>query len=74
MTFIDWFIFVAMYALIIAAVVVSRRHVRGVTDYLAAGRLAGRYLLTISSAIAGVGAITVVANIEMGMTAGFAIS
>ncbi len=74
MTFLDWFIVAAMYALIIGAVLMTRGHMRGVTDYLAAGRLAGRYLLTISSFIAGLGAITVVANLEMGLTAGFAMS
>ena len=74
MTILDWTIVAAMYALIIGAVLMTRGHMRGVTDYLAAGRLAGRYLLTISSFIAGLGAITVVANLEMGLTAGFALS
>jgi SSS family solute:Na+ symporter len=74
MTFLDWIILGAMYALIVGAVLVTRGHMHGVTDYLAAGRLAGRYLLTISSAIAGLGAITVVANLEMGYAAGFAMS
>ncbi len=74
MTILDWTILAAMYALIVGSVLLARGHMRGVTDYLAAGRLAGRYLLTISSAIAGLGAITVVANLEMGFTAGFALS
>lgn len=74
MTILDWTIMGAMYALIVGAVLATRGHMRGVTDYLAAGRLAGRYLLTISSAIAGLGAITVVANLEMGLQAGFAMS
>ena len=74
MTILDWTIVAAMYALIVGAVLATRGHMRGVTDYLAAGRLAGRYLLTISSAIAGLGAITVVANLEMGYRAGFAMS
>ncbi len=63
-----------MYALIVSAVVMTRRSMRGVSDYLAAGRSAGRYLLTISAGIAGLGAITVVANLEMGFQAGFALS
>jgi SSS family solute:Na+ symporter len=46
---------------------------RGVADYLAAGRSAGRYLLTVSAGIAAVGAITIVANLEMGYEAGFAM-
>ena len=74
MTPLDWIIVAAMYALIVGAVVMTRRSMRGVSDYLAAGRSAGRYLLTISAGIAGLGAITVVANLEMGFQAGFALS
>ncbi|RKZ11221.1 sodium:solute symporter [bacterium] len=74
MTSLDWTLVAAMYLTIVGAVVLTRGHMRGVTDYLAAGRSAGRYLLTISSGIAGLGAITVVANLEMGYAAGFAMS
>ena len=74
MTPLDWTIVFAMYAIIVATVLMTRRHMRGVTDYLVAGRSAGRYLLTISAGIAGLGAITVVANLEMGYQAGFALS
>lgn len=63
-----------MYAAIMTAVLMTRRRMRGVADYLSAGRSAGRYLLTISAGIAGLGAITVVANLEMGYQAGFAMS
>ncbi|MDX2472926.1 MAG: sodium:solute symporter [Candidatus Krumholzibacteria bacterium] len=72
MTTLDWTIIVIMYTGIVAAVQLTRGRMRGVADYLAAGRLAGRYLLTISAGIAGLGAITVVANLEMGFEAGFA--
>ena len=74
MTTLDWTILLAMYVGIVATVVLTRRYMRGVTDYLAAGRSAGRYLLAISFGIAGLGAITVVANLEMGYQAGFALS
>ncbi|MBU8870926.1 MAG: hypothetical protein KOO60_08720 [Gemmatimonadales bacterium] len=73
MKFLDWTIVLAMYAGIVLTVVLTKRYMRGVTDYLAAGRSAGRYLLTISAGIAGLGAITVVANLEMGYEAGFAL-
>ncbi|MCP4290401.1 MAG: sodium:solute symporter [bacterium] len=74
MKFLDWTILLAMYLGIVATVILTKRHMRGVSDYLAAGRSAGRYLLTISAGIAGLGAITVVANLEMGYQAGFAMS
>ncbi|MGD9546728.1 MAG: sodium:solute symporter [Candidatus Krumholzibacteriia bacterium] len=74
MTFLDWTILLAMYAAIVVTVLATRGYMRGVSDYLAAGRSAGRYLLTISMGIAGLGAITVVANLEMGYEAGFALT
>jgi SSS family solute:Na+ symporter len=74
MTPLDWSITLGMYVLIVGSVVFTKRYMRGVADYLAAGRSAGRYLLTISAGIAGLGAITVVANLEMGYQAGFAMS
>ncbi len=74
MKFFDWTILAIMYFGILTTVVLTKRHMRGVSDYLAAGRSAGRYLLTISAGIAGLGAITVVANLEMGYQAGFAMS
>jgi solute:Na+ symporter, SSS family len=74
MQFLDWTILGVMYFGILATVVLTKRYMRGVTDYLAAGRSAGRYLLTLSAGIAGLGAITVVANLEMGFEAGFAMS
>jgi solute:Na+ symporter, SSS family len=73
MKFLDWTILAIMYFGILAVVIFTKRYMRGVTDYLAAGRSAGRYLLTISAGIAGLGAITVVANMEMGYEAGFAL-
>jgi len=62
-----------MYAVIMGSMFATRRYMRGVADYLAAGRSAGRYLLTVSAGIAAIGAITIVANLEMGYEAGFAM-
>ena len=72
MALLDWLIFGAMYALIVGAVIGTKNHMKSVADFLAAGRGAGRYLLSISAGIAGLGAITVVANLEAGYEAGFA--
>ncbi len=70
---LDWLIFIAMYAAIFGAVLLTKTHMKSVVDYLAAGRHAGRYLITISAGIAGLGAITVVANLEAGYESGFAL-
>ncbi len=71
MHWIDWSITFALLAFILAAAVYTNRYVISVADFLAANRTAGRYLLCISSGIAGLGAITVVAMFEMYYSAGF---
>jgi len=47
---------------------------KSVSDFLAAGRTAGRYVMSISGGIAGLGAITIVYHLEMGYVSGFALS
>ena len=47
---------------------------KSVTDFLSAGRTAGRYVLSVSSGVAGLGAISIVMFMEMGFVAGFALS
>ncbi len=74
MTAIDWAILIAVYAVVVGAVVFTQRYMRGVADFLAAGRTAGRYLVSVASGIAGLGAITIVANLQMNYQAGFAMS
>ena len=49
MALLDWVIFGAMYALIVGAVIGTKGHMQSVADFLAAGRGAGRYLLSISA-------------------------
>ena len=47
---------------------------KSVTDFLYAGRTAGRYVLSISSGIAGLGAISIVMFLEMGYVSGFSMA
>ncbi|SVC93708.1 uncharacterized protein METZ01_LOCUS346562, partial [marine metagenome] len=47
---------------------------KSVTDFLVAGRSAGRYVVSISSGVAGLGAITIVNYMEMNYIAGFSMS
>ncbi len=65
------------YAIILASVIAlriaslhTRKYMRGVADFLSANRSAGRYLLTIASAMGGIGVVNVVANYEVLFTAG----
>ena len=74
MTAVDWVIFGAVYAGLFAGVLLTKRYMRSVADFLAAGRSAGRYLLSVAAGMAGLGAITVVANFEMNYEAGFTMA
>jgi SSS family solute:Na+ symporter len=49
----------------------TRKYLRGVSDFLAANRLAGRYMLTIGGQASGTGVIAVIALYEAGYVAGF---
>jgi SSS family solute:Na+ symporter len=51
----------------------TQRFVRGVADYISAGRCAGRYLLTNAGGEAGAGVCNTVANIERFMICGFVL-
>jgi SSS family solute:Na+ symporter len=71
LTWIDWGIVAAVFAFIIAVVVLSKPLMRSVSDFLAAGRTGGRYLISLSQGTASLGAITIVGMLEMNYIAGF---
>ena len=71
---IDWTIVAGFLVLLLAVAAWTRRYTRSVSDYLAANRCAGRYLLTLSDGMAALGAIAVIANFEKFYHAGFAAS
>jgi len=52
-------------------VIVTKKYMQSVADFLSAGRSAGRYLVSMAEGIAMLGAITVIANFEMNYKAGF---
>jgi solute:Na+ symporter, SSS family len=71
---LDWLIVLAMLLIMGVGIVLSRRRMRSVADFLAAGRSAGRYLLSVAGGISGLGAITIVGLLEMNYVAGFSMS
>ncbi|MEZ5357721.1 MAG: sodium:solute symporter [Candidatus Zixiibacteriota bacterium] len=71
---LDWAIVFISLALMIWSVESGRRVMRSVADFLAAGRSAGRYVLCVAGGAAGIGAITVIGNLEMNLIAGFSMS
>ncbi len=68
MGWIDWTIVLVMVAGVIAVTCYGKRYMRSVSDFLAADRMAGRYLLTVSSGFYG--AISLVAMWEMTYSTG----
>ena len=71
LTWLDWGIVAAVFAFIIGVVIVSKKLMRSVSDFLAAGRTGGRYLISLSQGTAALGAITIVGMLEMNYIAGF---
>jgi len=67
---LDWAIVLAVVVGVVTLGVFTQRFMRSVADFLAAGRSAGRYLITISYGVANIGAITVLAFFEQNYTAG----
>jgi SSS family solute:Na+ symporter len=64
----DWAIIGLMVIGLAWLTQVTRGYVRSVADFLAANRMAGRYLLTVATGIGG--AVSIIAAWEMGYTAG----
>jgi len=74
LAFIDWLVIIIVLGGMIYSVSFTKGLMRSVTDFLSAGRTAGRYVISVSSGVAGLGAISIVMFLEMGYIAGFALS
>jgi len=74
LTWIDWLVVAVPLLVVLAIAIKTQRYVRGVTDFLAAGRCGGRYLVCNALAEAGGGAIGVVALFEVIYKSGFTMS
>ena len=73
MHWIDWTMVVIPLVIILWIGLKVQKYTRGVVGFLAAGRKAGCYLLTVADGTAGMGLITVVASFEMSYCSGFAL-
>ena len=74
LTILDWLIVFVCLAGMIFSVRTTKGLMKSVSDFLAAGRTAGRYVVSISSGVAGLGAISIVMFLEMGYVSGFALA
>ena len=71
LSIIDWLIIVIVLGGMFISVSFTKGLMRSVTDFLSAGRSAGRYLISVSSGAAGLGAISIVLFLEVGYITGF---
>ncbi len=74
MHWLDWLIVIIPVVLILWLAVYSKKYVRGVVDFLAAGRVAGRYVLSAGDMTSGMGVIALVALVESKYQVGYALS
>jgi SSS family solute:Na+ symporter len=68
---IDWAIVIGMVTFIGIIGFITKSLTKSVSDFLAANRCAGRYLMSVSQGMAGLGAISIVAIYEKFYNAGF---
>ncbi len=73
MTWLSWLIVVLPVFGVLWAAFYSRRYVKDVADYLACGRVAGRYVISVGDLAAGLSVISLVAACEANYQAGMAI-
>ena len=69
--FIDWLNIAVVLLGMIYSVSFTKGLMKSVTDFLSAGRTAGRYLISVSQGAAGLGAISIVSFLEVGYITGF---
>ena len=74
MHWIDWAIVAIPIAIVFLIAIKAQAYVKGVADFLTAGRVAGRYVLCVASGEAGMGLISAVAMFEVYYTSGFGFS
>lgn len=74
MHLIDWLITIIPVTAIIGFAVYSKKYVRGVVDYIAAGRVAGRYVISVGDMTSHLSVFTLVALVESKYRVGCALT
>jgi len=72
MSTMDWLIVAAMILIVIGVALQTQKYVKGVADFLTAGRVAGRYVVCVAGGEAAMGLISLVALFEVYYNNGFA--
>ena len=65
MHWLDWAVIFAVIIFFTVLATATRKYTQSTSDFLAANRLAGRYLLTLAEGVAGLGAVSIVAMFQM---------
>ena len=73
MHLIDWIIVIVPTLGILGLAVYSRKYVRGVVDFLAAGRVAGRYVISVGDMTSSLSIITLIGLVEMKYQTGYGL-
>lgn len=74
MYLVDWLILIIPMAVVLWIGFRTKKYIKGVSDFMAAGRAAGRYLVSTSEMMAGMGLISVVAMFQLYYESGFGVS
>jgi solute:Na+ symporter, SSS family len=74
MGLIDWLIVIIPVTFVIGMGLYSRRYIRGVADFLAAGRVCGRYVISVGDIANALSIIGLVAYVEVHYKTGFALA
>ena len=74
MTLVSWLIVIVPLVFILGIAFYSRKYVRDVADYLACGRVAGRYVISVGDLTTGLSVIMFVAMCEQNYQCGMAMS
>ncbi len=74
MSWIDWLIVLVPLAFVMYMGYYAKRFIKGVADFLSAGRICGRYVISVADVANGLSIITLVAFVEVQYKTGFAIA
>lgn len=73
MGYLEWAIVIIPFAMIMGMAIYSRKFIRGVSDFLVAGRVAGRYVISVAGVETALGVISLVSMVEQKYATGFAM-
>ncbi|MFH1614054.1 MAG: sodium:solute symporter [Planctomycetota bacterium] len=72
MCLLDWIITISLFIALGAMARFTKKYTRSVADFLAANRCSGRYIICIGEGMAALGALSVILQMEMTYSVGFA--